>query len=194
MRFTNDHYPRFDPQSVASFNVSENETISTVIHTINATDKDTGLAGTIKYSIVDPTSTFNISEKTGDILLEKALDRETKSSYTITVFAVDSAPSPFEFTSSKQVTILVSDVNDNVPHFESSSPMATDVLETAIVDSVAANVQAVDLDEGTNGRITYSVVTSNDTDGYFELDASTGEFQIKSEFYIIMIAYKKHAF
>lgn len=56
----------FDPQSIATFNVSENATVSSVVHVVNATDRDSGLAGTVKYGIVDPTGTFNISRSTGE--------------------------------------------------------------------------------------------------------------------------------
>ena len=56
----------FDPQSIATFNVSENATVSSVVHVVNATDRDSGLAGTVKYGIVDPTGTFNISQSTGE--------------------------------------------------------------------------------------------------------------------------------
>jgi len=181
VRYANEYYPRFDTDSVASFNVSENETLATVIRTITATDQDQGIAGTIKYGIIDPTFTFNISENSGDILLQKALDRETKSSYVITVIATDGAPSPFEFTTTKHITIMVSDVNDNAPRFVSPSPMTTDVFETAIVGSVAASLRAVDLDDGANGQITYSILSSNDTNDYFELNVGTGELIIKSK-------------
>ena len=65
VRYTNDFRPAFDPQSIASFNVSENATVFSVVHVINATDMDSGLAGTVKYGLTDPTNTFNISEATG---------------------------------------------------------------------------------------------------------------------------------
>ena len=66
VRYTNDFRPIFDPQSIATFDVSENATVLSAIHVVNATDRDTGSAGTVKYGIVDPTDTFNISQNTGE--------------------------------------------------------------------------------------------------------------------------------
>lgn len=111
----------------------------------------------------------------------KALDRETISSYQVTIEAVDGAPSPFEFKSSHVVTIQISDINDNAPRFDFISPLARDVLETSSIDDVILTLSAIDEDEGVNGELIFSIVSSNDTSGWFTLNAQTGEFVVKSK-------------
>lgn len=123
----------------------------------------------------------------GEITLMKGLDRETVSSYQVTIRATDSAPSPFELTTAHIVTIRISDVNDNVPRFGFSSPLVTDVLETVATGEVALSVTASDLDERENGRLVFSIVWSNDTSGMFAFDVNTGKFTVNSEILLIIV-------
>lgn len=117
----------------------------------------------------------------GEIILIKALDRETTSSYQVTIEAVDGAPIPFELKSSQVITIQISDINDNVPRFEFTSPLTDDVLETASIGDSVLTLPASDADEGLNRELTFSIVSSNDTSGWFMLDARTGAFVVNSK-------------
>ena len=117
----------------------------------------------------------------GEIILIKALDRETTSSYQVTIEAVDGAPIPFELKSSHVITIQISDINDNVPRFEFTSPLTDDVLETASIGDSVLTLPASDADEGLNRELTFSIVSSNDTSGWFMLDARTGAFVVNSK-------------
>lgn len=151
-----------------------------MIHKAHATDKDIGLAGIVKYFVDDPTITFGISETTGEIVLLKQVDREVKSRYTVALYAVDSAPSPFEWRTTKTLVINIGDINDNAPVF--ASPVSTLYAdETVTVGSVAVNVVATDADEGLNSRIVYSVVSSNDSNGVFSFVPSNGSFIARSK-------------
>ena len=116
-------------------------------------------------------------------MLMKALDRETTKSYQVTIEAVDGAPFPFEFKSRRVVTIRVSDINDNAPQFGFTSPLARDVLETASVGDAVLALSASDADEGVNGELIFSIVSSNDTSEWFTLNTRTGEFVVNSKFF-----------
>ena len=122
-------------------------------------------------------------------MLVKALDRETLSTYQVTIQAVDGAPSPFELKSTHVVTVRISDVNDNAPQFGFTSPLVQDVLETIPVNDVAVTLTASDLDEGVNGELIFSIVSSNDTSGFFTLDPQTGEFVVNSKLYWIIYSF-----
>lgn len=179
MRYTNDYYPIFDQSTLRDITFYENATISNVLHTVKASDADVGLAGTIKYSINDPTNTLSISQTTGEITLLKLLDRETISSYSVTISASDKAPSPFNLETSQDVIITVGDVNDNTPTFgKIDLPVLID--ETVKVNTTAYKIITYDLDAGTNAEVEFSVLSTNDSNGYFELTQETGNFIVRS--------------
>ena len=69
----------------------------------------------MEYSIVggDPLNQFGIELDTGVITTRKLLDRENLAEYNLVVMATDLAERPLY--SFLNVTVLVRDVNDNVP-------------------------------------------------------------------------------
>uniref|UniRef100_A0A8C1M950 FAT atypical cadherin 2 n=1 Tax=Cyprinus carpio TaxID=7962 RepID=A0A8C1M950_CYPCA len=71
----------------------------------------------IIYSIVsgDPKQQFSIDPHTGHITVRSMLDREVITHYSLTVQAADEGDPPL--SSAVQVTVTVSDVNDNPPMF-----------------------------------------------------------------------------
>lgn len=117
---------------------------------------------------------FSLSSNTGSLTLMASLDRENASSYAITISAHDSAPSPFFFTTSHALTLNVLDVNDNKPYYPWPVLNIT-VPETVGVGEPAFNVTTTDADAGENGRITYTVTSSN-ASGKFVLNENTGVF------------------
>uniref|UniRef100_A0A668AUC0 Protocadherin-15 n=1 Tax=Myripristis murdjan TaxID=586833 RepID=A0A668AUC0_9TELE len=64
--------------------------------------------------------------RTGHLILDKPLDRETLDHYTLVVTASDGHA---EGTSTATVNIVVTDVNDNDPLFDSSLPVNLTVIE-----------------------------------------------------------------
>lgn len=156
--------------------VFENQTSPAILHAFLATDSDTGIAGTVTYELAESGLKwlFSISPNTGNLTLKTGLDRENTSSYSMTINAVDQAPSPFFFTTSHVLQINVLDVNDNKPYY-SWPVLNVSVPETVAVGEVAFNISTTDSDAGDNGRITYTIASSNAT-GIFLLDAATGVF------------------
>lgn len=164
----NDHAPEFR-DSCYPLRVPENTDLS-VIHTVLATDRDSGLNGEVTYSIVggDSGNKFNIDSYTGQ-LSSKPLDRETRGKYFLVITAEDRGAPPQKGVCN--ITITVEDQNDNDPQFSQNKYTMT-VPENTPLDTTVLQVQARDKDQGDNARITYSI--SNETQWLFKIDNKTG--------------------
>lgn len=113
---------------------------------------------------------FHIAPDSGIITLAKALDREAKACYNLTVKAVDQGVP--QLWSLASLTVVVLDVNDNPPEFVSRSYQAT-IPESAGIDTEVARVVATSLDSGINAEIQYSIIGGNEH-GKFSIDHEKG--------------------
>ncbi|KAM4706620.1 protocadherin Fat 4-like [Discoglossus pictus] len=171
----NDNNPLF-AHSLFKVEISENTLTGTDLIQVVATDADEGVNGMIRYTIVDgnPNNEFRIDTVTGTISIAKPLDRERKSSYSLTVQSSDRGSSPR--TDTAKVNIILSDVNDVVPKFE-LSPYSVSVPENLeILPKTILQVVARDDDQGLNSRLTYTLSSGNE-DGAFKL-MSSGELNL----------------
>lgn len=116
---------------------------------------------------------FSIDSQNGVLSLIKALDRETRSNYTLTISATDNL-----HTSVCEVLVLVQDLNDNNPVFQKSS-YETSIYENVSVGETVMTVLAKDLDSGTNGEVTYSLYNDSADAGLFAIDSSSGVITTK---------------
>ena len=157
--------------------------VGSVIASVLATDHDSGDLGTVRYSIYkqSPTSaasgpeTFSIDAISGEIKLQVALDRETDSSFELTIHAEDQDPDLLtRRTAEKTLTIVVSDINDNAPEFQ--SPAVFLVPHPSSRDSLVATLLATDADSGDNRKVTYSM--SGTPSGRFVLARDTGRITL----------------
>ena len=113
----NDNNPSFT--SSATFSAAENQT---AIGTVTATDAD---EDSITYSISGSDITINSSS--GVIAFVSAPDYEIKAVYTATVTASDGTNS-----TTQDITVNVTNVNDNNPSFTSSATFSAAENQTAI--------------------------------------------------------------
>lgn len=130
---------------------------------VTATDSDEKTADGDGYGDVGYFLThefFKIDQKTGEISVKKALDRETSTEYSFMVTAEDGGGKKLtgeRFNDAKvEVTIKIDDVNDNAPIFL-PAPSEISILENAKVGEAAKIFQVRDLDEGKNGEVTFEV-------------------------------------
>lgn len=72
-----------------------------------------------------------------------------------------------------QVSITLEDVNDNAPEFGTSS-VKVSVAESAAIGSVVYATRAMDLDEGKNGHVQYSLVSASGPPNTFAVNAQHG--------------------
>lgn len=157
-------------QPVYSAVLSENLALGTSFIQVVASDPDSGTNAEVQYSI-HPQQTFTIDPTTGTVLLSQSLDFEQVQSYAVTLRAVDSGTPPF--TASAQLTVEVTDINDNAPEFLEQAYTAS-VPEDIPVNAIVVSVNATDADSSSNAAITYSLIGGN-TDGLFAIDSLMGD-------------------
>lgn len=82
----NDERPVFEQDPVIIQGLAENMPVNHVVHKFAATDKDSGLNGTVRYSIHssstdhgDVTTYFNINHETGELFISRNIDFEIVS-------------------------------------------------------------------------------------------------------------------
>lgn len=165
----NDNAPTF-PRASYSANVYENQVKANVI-TVVAADDDEGSDGLVSYQIIygNEEGVFTMDSKGGQIGARVALDRETQAEYFLRIRAKDGGTPPL--VGETDVTIKVTDVNDNSPIFQPNVLKAA-VKENLPAGAPVAQVSATDVDHGSNARITYSLLVTLDL---FTIDPNTGE-------------------
>ncbi|XP_061557950.1 LOW QUALITY PROTEIN: protocadherin-16-like [Phycodurus eques] len=171
----NDNSPTIPlPQEIR---ISENTLIGTEITLVTGNDVDSGPA--LAYTLrLDPSAVgkFGIHRYTGGVSLTAPLDFEEKTWYTVTVRATDS-----QHRTEANITILVEDVNDNVPAFTQDLYQVT-LPEHTPAGSVVVTITATDRDSGENGRITYSVMSSTQEGFYIDPNNGTLFISHRAEF------------
>uniref|UniRef100_A0A8C7JFP6 FAT atypical cadherin 3a n=1 Tax=Oncorhynchus kisutch TaxID=8019 RepID=A0A8C7JFP6_ONCKI len=153
--------------------VKESARIGTTVLQVTARDDDNGRDGAIQYSIRDGSGLgrFAIDEETGVIYTTDTLDRETKDSYWLTVYAADHGVVP-QFAI-MEVYIQVEDVNDNAPL--TSDPVYHPVImENSPKDLSVIQIQAQDPDAtGGAERLSYRIASGN-PQNFFTINTRTG--------------------
>lgn len=171
----NDNSPVFDPTVNLTFNVIENVQFGHVIGQVVATDSDEGQNGEVAYSFQTPSTTFQVDPSNGTIVTAGSVDRETKSSYTLTVAASDHGA--VRRTTTTVIQIHVLDVNDNPPVFDDKLDSNFSVWETASVNETFDVVVAHDADAGLNGQLSYTIKSGNEN-GDLYIDSKLGSLVV----------------
>ncbi|MPC44216.1 Cadherin-87A [Portunus trituberculatus] len=182
---TNDNSPQFDQEAYTAL-VSETANPGTVVTTIVASDRDTGMFGTdgIKYSLFgNGAEKFDVDETTGVITVafcdtpghRNCLDYEKRPTYFLSFQAIDNGGEGH--TTVVPVRISLEDSNDNPPKF-------TQQQFRAVIDEGASDfdppliVTAEDPDA--TSSVVYSLVGGDPT-GLFTIDPSTGRVRVAKE-------------
>lgn len=144
--------PRF-PRQQYSLELSEAMRTGATLLNLQAVDRE---RDPIAYEITrgDPHGHFQLQHKTGYLVLDKPLDRETADHYTLVVTASDGWP---DGTSTATVNIVVQDVNDNDPLFDLTLPVNLTVMEEQD-RAYVGQVKATDPDLGESGQVHYRLV------------------------------------
>ncbi|NXU50208.1 PCDGM protein, partial [Turnix velox] len=172
----NDNAPEITLTSLSS-PVLEDATPGTVIALIGVKDSDSGDNGQVHLQIAKdlPFKLVSSFKDHFSLVTNGPLDREKASGYNITVRAVDSG-SPQRATQ-KTFYLQIADVNDNSPNF--STPFDTaHVQENTPPGTPVFSVSASDPDEGSNAKLSYSILHSGLQDvpisTYFRIDHNNG--------------------
>lgn len=168
----NEHPPLFTLQSLTGA-VLENTSVSEVAIAVYASDMDFGVNGEVVYSARPENIPFAVSTESGKgvVRVSGPLDRETRSTYEITIIATDRG---FPARSgSAIVTVTVTDINDNRPRVSSPSGMLS-VRENSPLGTLVAALLYKDGDEGPNGEVEYSLLQSSSAPIPFTISRDSG--------------------
>ncbi|XP_013178590.1 PREDICTED: protein dachsous [Papilio xuthus] len=170
----NDNAPEFGTSSVR-VSVAESASVGSVVYAARATDEDEGKNGQITYTLLSatgPPNTFAVNSQHGLVTLLRPLDYEDLLRHTLIIAAKDGGTAPL--SANLTLVVDVQDVNDNAPVFEHDTYSAN-VLESEAVKSKILEIQAIDKDTGNNARITYKILSENNTnEEYFNVQPTTG--------------------
>ncbi|KAM4554661.1 protocadherin gamma-A5-like isoform 24-T24 [Odontesthes bonariensis] len=174
----NDNAPTFEKNEMR-FKISESAVIGATFVLERAVDLDVGINDLKSYQL-KPTDNFALNLQTDadgnknvQMVLQKPLDREKQDQISLVLTAVDGGEPQMSGTMLIVITVL--DVNDNAPVFTQKTYKAT-VTENSPTGTVVATVTASDADQGTNGKITYSITnTLDDVRKVFNVNEEKGE-------------------
>uniref|UniRef100_A0A667XTE9 Protocadherin-16 n=1 Tax=Myripristis murdjan TaxID=586833 RepID=A0A667XTE9_9TELE len=176
----NDHAPMF-PKKRATFKIPEQTAIGTRFPLEPAVDADKDQLTTQGYLIKDGNvgQAFTLETRRGsnevlylDLVVNAVLDREKRSTYTLSLEAFDGG-SP-KRTDQMTLDITVQDINDNAPVFNQSRYHAI-ISENLQPGSNILQVFATDADEGDNGMVLYEINRrQSDPERYFVIDSRSG--------------------
>ncbi|XP_062282131.1 protocadherin beta-16-like [Scomber scombrus] len=173
----NDNVPSFKKDEM-KFRISESAVIGAKFVLERAMDLDVGVNGLQGYSL-KPTDNFNLKlqnqqdgSKKVEMVLQKHLDRESQEHLSLTLTATDGGDP--QLSGAMRIEISVLDVNDNAPVFTQEVYKVT-IIENAMKGTILSTVSAVDADQGSNGKVTYSITnTLDDVPLMFEIDEQNG--------------------
>lgn len=167
----NDNAPRFELPDYQVYNVLEDVKIGTKIHTISASDADSGRNAELEYSI--DRNEFTIDSR-GNILTSRRLDADVNNTYVLTVKATDKGQPPLSGTA--VVRIYTENTNDEAPKF-SQDVYTPNVDENAGPRTLVTTVQAIDKD-GDNVIFGFAPNTKNRE--FFQIEERTGVIRLSN--------------
>ncbi|XP_047441120.1 protocadherin beta-16-like [Mugil cephalus] len=173
----NDNSPSFKKDEM-KFRISESAVIGAKFVLERAMDLDVGVNGVQIYSL-KPTDNFNLKlhnqqdgSKKVEMVLQKHLDRETQAHLSLTLTATDGGDPQLSGTMRVEISVL--DANDNAPVFTQEVYKVT-ISENAPKGTILSTVSAIDADEGSNGKVLYSITnTLDDVPVIFKIEDDNG--------------------
>ena len=178
----NEHTPEFT-RSTYHGEISEGVSPGMSVVTVEARDNDLGKDGNIAYSILENGASFVVDSNTGTVYTLDYLDREAETTISFHVVAQDQAAEGDSIrSSSTEVTVDITDTNDNSPEcngifYHIKISLLTDVGQSLL------SLECSDADTGLNSQLHYSLQAEPTSSlELFSLDESTGELTLAKEF------------
>ena len=182
----NDNPPTFADSSYSGL-LLENFPSGASVFTVSATDMDMGYNAEVSYSFIltnnkSSYNPFQINPSTGAIFTVEPLDRELQPYYLFNITASDEGNPPMSSTVSGE--LIIADINDNSPQF-TKKIFYSSITEDYFPGDTIMTFVASDLDEGINGEVEYSILSTENIAGLdartiFEIDSNSGELAPKS--------------
>ncbi|KAM8974291.1 protocadherin Fat 2 isoform 2-T2 [Pelodytes ibericus] len=174
---SNDNTPQF-PTSGYCVVIPEDAKIGSPVVKVKADDNDMDDNGRVRYSLLTPTDKFTVDSITGEITVKGLLDRELLPKYKLKLEARDQPKRGQQLFSTTNVIVTLEDINDNAPYC-SSVTANVKIPEDIPLGSVVYFVDAVDIDVGQNGEVSYTLIS--DERGIFQVEKSTGALIVERE-------------
>ncbi|KAK7945585.1 hypothetical protein WMY93_001313 [Mugilogobius chulae] len=159
--------------------VKEASAIGTLVMRVIATDADEAntVNSKISYSMENSYGgLFSINSETGEVRVQKKLDRETQDTYTLTIRAADGGGKAGGNVGTGQIVITILDINDNIPTLEKEFYEAS--VEENTINMEVLRIKAIDMDliHTENWMAVYEITDGNQA-GYFTIttDEKTNE-------------------
>ncbi|XP_030595526.1 protocadherin alpha-8-like [Archocentrus centrarchus] len=179
----NDHTPSFQ-ENETILEISESVLPGTRFQLKAARDQDSGQFSVQQYKLSNNDHfRLQVRDKGDDgkipsLVIQKSLDRETARIHSLILTALDGGKPPQ--SGNMNILINVLDVNDNAPFFTKDEYSVT-LNENVPVGTTVIQVNATDLDDGTNGNVVYSFSKSvnQNTLNLFYINPITGELTVK---------------
>lgn len=155
----NDNSPELTMSSLTSPIPENSPEIEVALFRIR--DRDSGDNGRMTCSIQDdlPFLLKPSAENFYTLVTNGALDRESQAEYNVTITVTDLGTPRLK--TQHNITVLVSDVNDNAPAFTQTS-YTLFVRENNSPALHIGSVSATDADAGANAQVTYSLLPPQD--------------------------------
>ena len=147
--------------------ISEELPPNMVAFTVTAVDLDTPPFSNVVFSLVSNSAPFSINPMSGEVTLLSPLDFESIQSYTLQIRASDGT-----LPSTREVTIVVRDKNDEPPVFEPNPSMPA-IEEGQTPEVYVATIAATDPDTP-RANLVFTIGSGNEL-GHFRIDPSTGQ-------------------
>ena len=175
----NDNAPRFVNNPQTRFAIREDTPVNTPLHQYTAVDDDIGINAVVTYNISSQLEDlpFSINPNNGLLTVSGPLDADEG----ITLYNFDIVASNFDGLSTNiSVIVEILDVNDNTPQFL-QTPYTANVREHSPNGTIVIQINATDLDSGSNGAIEYSIVSGSNPLNSFAIDENTGVITVNND-------------
>lgn len=187
--YVNDYFPIFHLPTLYSISIFEENTTDITVTTFYATDLDIGSQGDVEYTLHSMSPVVNgilaLNSTNGNLTLLSPLNRELfypiiYTEYELIIRAHDLAYPEKARTTDITFTIVILDINDNIPTIPFPE-YRIDCREDLLNGESVYTLTADDIDDGVNSEIRFLLVAVGVDYLLFDIDPITGVIFVTNE-------------
>ncbi|XP_049423347.1 cadherin-related family member 5 [Epinephelus fuscoguttatus] len=189
----NDNTPNFLKETIQPFTISELTGVNSVVFTVKAIDADGDIISYIIDESAGDAAFFRVDlPNSGDVVLNKPLDYESRTQLQVTIWAQE-ANTAEKFNTSTVLIVNIEDGDDQYPHFLPCTPVSPGVPvcmnptytanithkhQDGVMEFSPGPIRAEDGDRGINTSLIYNILSAGDDRGRFVINNRTGELRL----------------